>query len=69
MSKCVYINNTGADVSDFHNEILNAIIHDGIFTAELAEIFKLTKTPPGSGSDAEWILEFELENALDSLDE
>lgn len=50
-----YMNNTGQDVSDFHQYIMEAINRGGEFTEELADLFVLTKTPEGSA--ASWSLD------------
>lgn len=44
----LYVNNTGANVSDFHALIVQAIEADGVFGEDLADIFSLSKTPEGS---------------------
>ena len=51
-----YVNNTGADVQGHHNAILEAINNGGAFNDDIADIFKLTKTHPGSAAD--WVIDF-----------
>ena len=36
------------DVSDFHPVIMAAIANGGVFDEDVADVFKLTKTPEGS---------------------
>lgn len=41
----VYGNNTGADVRDWHREIVQACENGGILPEELADVFRLTRSP------------------------
>ena len=45
-----YINNAGYDVSTFHAIIMAAMDNGGSFDGDFADIFILTKTPPGSAA-------------------
>lgn len=56
MKQFLYINNTGADITEIHAAIVAAIADGGSFTADYADIFKLRKTPEGSGAEyaIEW---------------
>lgn len=56
MIKCAYIDNTRTDTRDFHAAIMEAIKNGGIFGEDLADVFRLTKTPAGSA--AEYSLDF-----------
>ncbi len=56
MAKFVYANNTGADVTLAHHEIMQAIKNNGVFSEDYADIFVLTKTP--DGAHAEYVLDF-----------
>jgi hypothetical protein len=54
--KYPYCVNCSADTRMFHTAILAAIANGGQFGEDLADIFKLTKCPPGSA--AAWALDF-----------
>jgi hypothetical protein len=52
-----YIDNTNANFTgEFHAAVMKAIKNGGEFDEDLADIFKLTKTPEGSA--AEYALDF-----------
>lgn len=51
-----YMNRTNADVRDFHTIIVEAMNNGGVFREDFADIFVLTKTPPGSAVD--YVLDF-----------
>lgn len=51
-----YINNTNADVREFHSVILAAIANGGKFDENYSDIFSLTKNPDESA--AEYSLDF-----------
>ena len=56
MPKYLYIDNTGCDTRAHHDAIVAACKAGGVFDNDLADIFVLTKCPPGSA--CEWALNF-----------
>lgn len=41
-SQTIYVNNTGADLREFHNEIVAAIKNGGALPEEIADVFTLS---------------------------
>jgi hypothetical protein len=55
-AKYLYTNNTGCDTRVHHDAIVAACKAGGVFDDDLADIFVLTRCPPGSA--CEWALNF-----------
>ena len=52
----LYANNTNADIRLVHHLIVEACKNGGKLGEDLADVFTLTKTPPGSA--VEYVLNF-----------